>query len=240
MKISHLLMKKLKAQLTDKGFAILEGVFLEEQTEEIVRLIHQVETSRPAFRKTADLFAIRQFFKEMPEVKPLIFTEPLNTLLDQLFGQDYFVVKSIYFDKPPNSNWFVSWHQDLTISVNEKFEMQHFRNWTVKQGQFAVQPPLHILENIVTLRIHLDNTDETNGALKVIPGTHLQGICRVEEWRSEEICPVKNGGIMFMRPLLYHASGKSTTGQHRRVIHIELSNQELPTPLIWAERMERK
>ena len=87
-------------------------------------------------------------------------------------------MKSIYFDKPAGSNWFVSYHQDLTISVNAKIDLGGFGPWTVKQDQYAVQPPLQILENNFTIRIHLDDTDENNGALKVIPGSHLKGVCR--------------------------------------------------------------
>jgi ectoine hydroxylase-related dioxygenase (phytanoyl-CoA dioxygenase family) len=84
------------------------------------------------------------------------------------------VVKSIYFDKPETSNWYVAYHQDLTISVDKKLELPDFGPWTTKQNQFAVQPPLNILENIYTIRIHLDDTDENNGALKVVPKSHAK------------------------------------------------------------------
>ncbi len=62
----------------------------------------------------------------------------------------------------------VAWHQDLTISVNKKLDLPGYGPWTIKQDQYAVQPPLEILENIFTIRIHLDDTDEKNGALRVI------------------------------------------------------------------------
>lgn len=99
--------------------------------------------------------------------------------------------KSIYFDKPEHSSWFVAWHQDLTISVDKKIDLDGFGPWTSKQDQFAVQPPLAFLENIFTVRIHLDDTDEHNGALRVIPGSHRKGIYRYspdEPDNSEETC----------------------------------------------------
>jgi Protein involved in biosynthesis of mitomycin antibiotics/polyketide fumonisin len=170
---------------------------------------------------------------------PLIFIETLTNIIHDLFGKDYFIVKSIYFDKPGDSNWFVSYHQDLTISVDKKIELEGFGPWTVKQNQFAVQPPLPVLESNFTIRIHLDDTDEHNGALRVIPGSHLKGIIRSEtiDWSKEtEItCKVKRGGIMLMRPLLLHASSRSTNNKRRRVIHIEFSNKRLPEPLQWSE-----
>jgi ectoine hydroxylase-related dioxygenase (phytanoyl-CoA dioxygenase family) len=149
------------------------------------------------------------------------------------------VVKSIYFDKPGQSNWFVAWHQDLTISVDQKLPIQGFGPWTIKDEQFAVQPPLEILEQIFTIRIHLDETDKNNGALKVIPGSHLKGVYRPEtiDWEKESIetCNVQKGGVMIMRPLLLHASDRATGSNNRRVIHIEFANTSLPEGLQWAE-----
>lgn len=231
----------LKENLESKGFAIINTIYNKEEINSILQYIAQTDTDKPTFRKTNDLFAIRQFLKELPGIYQLIFTDKLNQLIRENFGEDYFVVKSIYFDKPPQSNWFVSYHQDLTISVNEKVEMAGFGPWTVKQDQFAVQPPLEILENNFTIRIHLDDTDENNGALKIIPRSHKKGIYRPEtiDWsvESECICNVHAGGLMFMRPLLLHSSSRTTNNKSRRVIHIELSNQQLPEPLRWSEKL---
>lgn len=221
-----------------KGYTIIENIFTSEEVSLIAEMIIRVNSSKPTFRKTNDLFAIRQVLKEIPEIQPLIFNVKLNAIIAEYFGRDYFVVKSIYFDKPENSNWFVAWHQDLTISVDKKLNLPGFGPWTIKQDQYAVQPPLNILENIFTIRIHLDDTDEMNGALRVIPGSHLKGVQRPSSNGSnneEEICRVGSGGIMIMRPLLLHASNRTTSGKGRRVIHIEFSNSRLPAGLAWAE-----
>lgn len=61
----------------------------------------------------------------------------------------------------------MAYHQDLTISVDTKIEVENFENWTIKQNQFAVQPPKEILEDNFTVRIHIDTTTKENGALKV-------------------------------------------------------------------------
>src|SRR5882757_3682628 len=103
-------------ELTDKGFFIIENIFSPEEVATIIEKINQVDSSRPTFRKTNDLFAIRQFLKEIPDIQPLIFKDSLNSVIAKYFGHDYFVVKSIYFDKPEQSNWFVAWQQGLTIS----------------------------------------------------------------------------------------------------------------------------
>ncbi|WP_295672446.1 phytanoyl-CoA dioxygenase family protein [uncultured Mucilaginibacter sp.] len=226
-------------QIADRGFAVFDNIYTSDEIENIESIINKADRSKKTFRQTADLFAIRQFLKEIPVVKPLIFNQKLKSISKALFGNDYFVVKSIYFDKPEKSNWFVAWHQDLTISVDKKMETTGYSSWTIKQDQFAVQPPVEILKDIFTIRIHLDDTDENNGALKVIPGSHLKGIYRAEniDWNKETqvTCNVNGGGVMIMRPLLMHASDRTTSSKTRRVIHIEFSSAKLAEGLNWVE-----
>ncbi len=121
-------------------------------------------------------------------------------------------------------------------------DIENFENWTNKQNQFAVQPPKEILENIFTIRIHLDKTAKENGALKVLNKSHKKGIYRTDqidlENETETICEVDKGGIMIMKPLLFLASNKTTNNERRRVIHIEFSNKNLPDELEWSEKMD--
>lgn len=232
-----------RAELAEYGFTLIENVFSSKEVQGILAVIECVDSSKPTFRRSADLFAIRQFLKEVPQVLPLLFTERMQSVITQLFGEGYFLVKSIYFDKPGASNWFVSYHQDLTISVDKKVDVKGFGPWTVKQNQFAVQPRVNVLENIFTLRIHLDDTGVENGALRVVPGSHRKGIYRPEtiEWNRERevTCSIPKGGVMIMRPLLLHASSRTTNHQQRRVIHMEFSSRELPAPLKWSERINQ-
>jgi ectoine hydroxylase-related dioxygenase (phytanoyl-CoA dioxygenase family) len=228
-------------QLESEGFTLIENIFSEEEIDSLANTINQIDSSKPTFRKTTDLFAIRQVLKEIPYIQKIIFNEKLKALIKNHFGENYFVVKSIYFDKPEQSNWFVAYHQDLTISVDKKLPLDGYGPWTVKQDQFAVQPPLNVLQNIYTIRIHLDDTDERNGALKIIPKSHL-AIRRpetIDRQKEQELyCKVKKGGVMIMKPLLLHASDKTTNNNKRRILHIEFSNIELPPEINWSERLE--
>lgn len=232
---------KNRIELTENGFTTVGNIYSDQEIEQILMTIEQADTTKETFRKSADLFAIRQLLKEIPETTNLVFNENIKKIVRELFGKNYFIVKSIYFDKPETSNWYVSYHQDLTISVDKKVELENFGPWTTKQNQFAVQPPIDIMENIFTIRIHLDDTDENNGALRVIPKSHLKKIYRPEtiDWttETETTCNVSKGGIMIMKPLILHSSSRTTNNRKRRVIHIEFSNQELPTELKWSERM---
>lgn len=230
-----------KTEVLEKGFTVINDIFSAQEIENIAALIQDMDGSNDTFRRSQDLFAIRQFLKEIPEVTNFIFNDRIKTIIKEIFGEKYFSVKSIYFDKPEKSNWYVAYHQDLTISVDRKIDVPNFGPWTTKQNQFAVQPPLNILENVYTIRIHLDDTDEDNGALKIVPKSHAKGIYRPEtiDWKveSEEICKVEKGGVMIMKPLLLHGSNRTTNGKKRRVIHIEFSDIELPQELQWSERV---
>lgn len=231
----------LKQEIDEFGFSMVNNIYTEEEIKQILTVIEAANSDKATFRKSEDLFAIRQFLRELPEIRAIIFNDKLKQILNGVFGDRYFVVKSIYFDKPEKSNWYVAYHQDLTISVDQKVTLEGFGPWTVKQNQFAVQPPIDILERNFTLRVHLDDTNGDNGALKVIPISHLKGIYRPEtiNWEKEQevVCEVGKGGVMFMKPLLLHSSSRTTNGQKRRVIHIEFSDVELPNSLQWSERL---
>lgn len=226
-------------QIADTGFTIVNGIYTQAEINEIIAIIEAADPSKDTFRKTNALFAIRRFLYEVPNVKNLIFNDNLKNIIGELFGKEYFITKSIYFDKPERSNWFVAWHQDLTIAVDRKTELTGFGPWTAKLNSFAVQPPENILQENFTIRIHLDDTDEKNGALKVLKGSH-HSISRLENIdRSIEnvsFCNVKAGDIMIMRPLLMHASERSVSNNRRRVIHIEFSKAMLPKVINWAEK----
>lgn len=232
---------EIQNEILEKGFAIIENVFTETEIEAMLEQIENRENTNNNFKKNNDLFAVRHFFGEFPNLVKLLLNDKLQKLLAE-FGQHYNIVKSIYFDKPQKANWVVNWHQDLTISVKNRLETSGFMNWLPKENYFSVQPPIHYLENILTLRIHLDKCSKENGALRVLPESHkkIENIKQLPEaiWKTEEICEVEKGGILLMKPLIWHSSRRSENQQKRRVIHIEFSNLALPNPLIWAELLE--
>jgi ectoine hydroxylase-related dioxygenase (phytanoyl-CoA dioxygenase family) len=98
-----------------------------------------------------------------------------------------------------------------------------------------------VLENMLTVRLHLDDADETNGALRVLPGTHKHGRLdahQIEYWKQHDTavtCTVKSGGAVVMRPLLLHSSTTAATPRHRRVLHFEYAAVDLPRGLKWFE-----
>jgi len=230
-----------KDELENLGYSITPKIYDDYEIEQIISCIKNSQKNRSTFLKTKDLFAIRQLINTIPELKKHLFNNNLIKLLLNISDTSYFLTKAIYFDKPKKSNWFVAYHQDLSISVDKKINLKNYVNWTYKKEQYGVQPPTKILEDTITIRIHLDDTNKNNGALKVIPKSHLKGIYKksVLDWNTEteHICEVKKGEIMLMKPLTFHASNKTTNNKQRRVIHLEFCNHELTPPLKWLEKL---
>jgi ectoine hydroxylase-related dioxygenase (phytanoyl-CoA dioxygenase family) len=102
-----------------------------------------------------------------------------------------------------------------------------------------VQPPATVLDNIVAVRLHLDDSTPSNGPLRVVPGSHRRGrltsaqVQAVREESGEIVCAVPKGGVLAMRPRLLHASSKAHVSTPRRVLHFVFGTPALPLGLTW-------
>lgn len=228
-----------QTQMDHNGFAIIPVIYDETELESIELLTDEVLRLKKLTSKRNDIFGIRQFLEIAPELGSLLYNNKLKEVLQATQSNNPRLVKAIYFDKPEGSNWFVAYHQDLSINVRERVDVPGFKNWTNKKGLISVHPPLEYLQATTTVRIHLDETDEKNGALRVIPASHTNGIQGAEGLSIEQevSCPVTRGGVMLMKPLLMHASSRSCNMRRRRVIHLEFCSKELPDPLQWKEEL---
>lgn len=163
----------------------------------------------------------------------------LELLARALLGRDARPVRAILFDKTPASNWAVPWHQDLSIPVRERHETEGYSGWSCKEGVWHAQPPRGVLENMLALRLHLDDCGGDNAPLRVLPGSHALG--RLDEAgiaarlasSREAVCTAQAGDVLAMRPLLLHASNRAALPGRRRVLHVEYAACELPAPLAW-------
>ncbi|RPD47948.1 phytanoyl-CoA dioxygenase [Hymenobacter sediminis] len=229
--------------LREQGHATLPGVFSPAEVASLLQTIEGVEANSANFRRSQDVFAIRNLLGEIPQLREQLLTPRLREVLGALFPDATpHLTKAIYFDKPAGSNWLVAWHQDVMISVDRRLDLPGYGPWSSKSGEVTVLPPRQILEGIFTLRLHLDDCNETNGALRVVPSSHRHGVIPNEQhpiYTPQAVtCPVPAGGLMLMQPLTLHASNRSTSNRPRRVIHLEFSAAELPEGLQWRERAE--
>ena len=146
--------------LAEHGFEVHRGILSVAQ-------ITQLREEADAVAACAHSVCVRHL-----RSKSVIFHElSLSDLVYSHLPRDLRPVRSILFDKTADENWPVAWHQDLTIAVGEERAMPGYGPWSQKEGIPHVQPPLSLLQNMITLRFHLDDTPASNGALQVIPGS---------------------------------------------------------------------
>ncbi len=198
----------------------------------------------PGLRKKMGVFAVRNLLEECPEIRRFSSSPTVRRLVEPVLGAECFPVRGILFDKVAEANWKVPWHQDVTIAVRNRVEADGYGPWSIKAGVLHVQPPAAVLDEMLSVRLHLDPCGEENGALRVIPGSHRQGriaedlIPAIRESSPEHLCVVGTGDVLLMKPLLLHASSASRVPDHRRVVHLDFAAVHLPTGMRWFSGMD--
>ena len=148
-------------------------------------------------------------------------------------------VQCTYFEKTADRNWLVAPHQDLSVPVAQQVAAPGWQGWSAKEGHWFVQPPATWLAHMVAVRLHLDDCGPSDGPLRVLPGTHTQGrlsptsMATLRQQGTETVCTAPAGAALLMRPLLVHASSKSTGTSRRRVLHFAFGPATLPHGLRW-------
>ena len=183
---------------------------------------------------------VRNLEKKFVSVARLAAAPAMVGAAVELLGGEARLVRALFFDKTPGRNWAVPWHQDRTVTLNRRAEMDGWGPWSEKDGICHVQPPCSVLDRMLAIRLHIDPCDEENGCLRVIPGSHHSGLLKPREIRrmveaSDAVpCIASAGDAIIMRPHVLHSSRRSVSPSHRRVIHLEYSDYELPSGIRWA------
>ena len=233
---------KTAGRLDRDGYAIrrqvIDGTRVARLREAIELVVREEPVKPYGIRSIADRCEAVAGLAESPEIGVMV-TEAIDA--------PFRLVRSILFDKVPGSNWHVGWHQDLSIAVRERPERElpgGFTGWTEKEGIPHVQAPADVLDRMITLRVSLDPANESDGTLRVIPGSHAEGRLdseRIRDWIDRKIavtCVVEAGDVVLMRPQILHASHRATKESlsHRRVIHLEYAPVDLlPDGLAWRD-----
>jgi hypothetical protein len=164
---------------------------------------------------------------------------PLGALAAEAAGASVIPVRVLLFDKTPATNWAVPWHQDRTIAVKARHDLAGFGPWSLKGDVHNVEPPVSVLEGMLTLRLFVDDCDDDNGPLEVAVGSHRVGRLPAGELaslvrRSEIFIGTgRAGDVLVMKTLAVHASKRARLPAHRRVLHVDYATCSLPEPLEW-------
>jgi len=208
--------------IREHGYGIISDVFsapeLAAASEEVSRV--ELKRSRAGARPVLSLRTISE----------LAHRNKLLAIARGVLGANALPFRATFFDKSPNSNWLVAWHQDTALPLTAKRETPGWGPWSMKNGVNYAHAPASALEQVLALRIHLDEANETNGPLRVIPGTHRSGVLTDAEIQicvtafPGVLCVSAAASVIAMRPLVIHSSSKSESDQPRRVLHIEYAS----------------
>ena len=208
--------------IDEQGFEVVPRLF---EAEALIPISNALNES-PFRRGRA---GIRNAF-QIEAIRSLASDERLMVLARNILGTDAIPFRATLFDKSPRSNWLVVWHQDTALPLRDRRDTSGWGPWSVKEGVICAHAPSSALEHVLAIRVHLDDSTEVNGPLKVLPGTHKLGVLtddaihHLVSTRSPVECHVPAGGILMMKPLLVHASSKAKAStSSRRVLHIEYS-----------------
>jgi ectoine hydroxylase-related dioxygenase (phytanoyl-CoA dioxygenase family) len=208
----------LTALINLHGFAIIDDLLSRSEIDPLLEALPDIEKNGRA--------GVRHLLKN-PAVRALAESRQLYKISKEVLGLDAFPFKATLFAKSQTTNWLVTWHQDKTLPLREKREAIGWGPWSIKDGTLFAHAPATELHKILALRVHLDNSTESNGPLLVLPGSHTRGILHDGEIKDLAAtckpveCVVKRGGVLAMSPLLVHSSSKIKGTESRRVLHIE-------------------
>lgn len=208
-------------EIEERGFAIVPDLLLPEEVDQLLAQLSQAFTQRTR--------AGARHLMGHPSVRALASDPRFLGSAREVLGEAAVPFRATLFDKSPDSNWLVVWHQDTALPLREKREVPGWGPWSVKAGVAYAHAPDRALAQVLALRVHLDDSRADNGPLRVLPRSHCKGVlsdASIEQLAStiEPVtCLVQRGGVLMMRPLIVHASSKATTAAPRRVLHIEYS-----------------
>ena len=206
----------------DRGYEIVEHVFDGRETCELADQIGEVTDHRTR--------AGARHLLSVPAVRSIATADRVLAIAQKWVGETALPFRATLFDKSPDSNWLIVWHQDTALPLESRVDQVGWGPWSIKAGVHYAHAPADVLSRVVALRLSLDDSDADNGPLRVIPGSHTSGVLSdeaiAELARQQEAveCCAPTGGLVVMRPLTVHASSKAISLRPRRVLHIEYAD----------------
>src|SRR5207245_5107437 len=159
--------------IQEKGYVIIPGILTPQEitvlTEEFSRA--DLPRSRAGLRHAMKL----------PAVAAVAQDPRLMEIASAVLGVNAFPFRATLSGRPPTAHWLVVWHQDTALPLQERHETPGWGPWSVKDGVIYAHAPENALSQVLALRLHLDDSTEENGPLRVLPKTHTLGVLSDEE-----------------------------------------------------------
>ncbi|WP_372371489.1 phytanoyl-CoA dioxygenase family protein [Candidatus Uabimicrobium sp. HlEnr_7] len=220
--------------LKSQGFFKAQQKISSSKIDSLLECIEQIKPNHSypksiRYRKNK-LYAIRNLIQISSPIKDIL----SDTIIKNICRGSV-IIHSLLFDKITEANFRVPFHQDIVMP-------HHGADKIVTNVPHKNLPP-EILEQLIVMRIHLDDNNIDNGPLQVIPQTHSQGIIsdkgisNIVQKKNKHVCTMLRGEILLMKPLLLHSSNRSSSHKHRRVIHLVFAPRSLQIPWFFSESL---
>jgi hypothetical protein len=105
------------AHFAQHGFVVIENVLGDAAVTRLQKAIALAADSSPVHQRAGSTYGMRNLLDQVPAIQDLANLPVLRTLVEPVLGRDASAVKGTLFDKTPDANWKVAWHQDTTICV---------------------------------------------------------------------------------------------------------------------------
>jgi hypothetical protein len=229
----------LPSALDRDGLALLPGAFSDADCDRLLgEWAAACATGDDGLMRSATgaVYGARNILDRWPDVLRVVRQPMLAEALRSALGPGYGLVRVLYFDKPPGESWALPWHKALAVAVKDnRLPSSQFDRPTTKYGVPHVEAPAWLLEQMLTVRLHLDEVTDENGPMRVLPGSHRGGKAGAGDGNEVRIT-CGRGDVLLMRPLVSHCSGhaQAETTRHRRILHLEFSPvRDLPDGYEW-------
>ncbi len=206
----------------DNGYLIgLSPVFNSNEVKELNEgLIGLLKLLRPG----EDSKEIREWHETSRFLYDICMNSKILDYVESLLGPDFFVWGSNFFIKEPHTSSTVGWHQDAYY-------------WPLRP------------QDSVTAWIAFLDSDEGNGAMKVIPGSHKAGIlkhqrasdtdsvltleCEQGQFREDSAVSLvlKAGQVSFHNDKMVHGSPANHSDRRRIGLTVRYSRTEVKCDL---------
>ena len=147
------------------GYIIgLPPVFATHQVKELNDGLNEV---MKLLRPGEDSKEIREWHESSRFLYDICTNDTILDYVEDILGPDFYLWGSNFFIKPPHSNSTVGWHQDTYC--------------------WPLEPKIS-----ATVWLALDDVDEQNAAMKVIPGSHKAGQISIHDDKLVHGSPANN------------------------------------------------
>ena len=156
-------MNDIVANFRERGFGIIPDVLSAADLDSLPEKCDGCVASKPGSRNLLMQDWIRNLAASVSDHPEIFKFLPAQAV----------AVQCTYFSKSHRTNWLVPSHRDTSIPVKRKFSAPGWSGWSVKEGVHFVHAPKQVLQSLVAVRLHFEHNTEENGALRVVPGSHL-------------------------------------------------------------------